>query len=266
MRFCSLLLLALALLTGCAQPDATPLLPTPITPEARATEIVLTQNAPPPGFDTVRFPAIDDHLRLLPGWRYEATLIFEGVFSDTPRPTRAEMHAEVWFNQVASARRVVAQTSGDLFGQPEPLETEAVRLGPDAFLVQDGVCLSNAGEDAAVAADLSAGSLLGGVRVARAQGQQATINDEKVWRYAFLPSDLILPTVDLSASNAALDGLNGELWVSPEHNAVVRFYLNFEVRNARLLGGDLPVTGTVLMRYDLYDVGVVPNLSVPFGC
>ena len=59
---------------------------------------------------------------------------------------------------------------------------------------------------------------------------------------------------------------SGELWFAPERNAVIRYYLNLELENVALLDSDAPVTGTLLLRYDLYDIGVLPNLSVPFGC
>jgi len=38
------------------------------------------------------------------------------------------------------------------------------------------------------------------------------------------------------------------------------------IENARLLSNDLPVTGQLLLQYDLYDIGNVPNITVPFGC
>ena len=48
--------------------------------------------------------------------------------------------------------------------------------------------------------------------------------------------------------------------------AVVRFYVNLDVENAFIFDRQLPVTGQVILRYDLYDIGVVPNITVPFGC
>ncbi|MCZ2094966.1 MAG: hypothetical protein LC121_01595 [Anaerolineae bacterium] len=38
------------------------------------------------------------------GRRYLVQLDFEGVFADTPHQARASARAEVWFNQLASAR------------------------------------------------------------------------------------------------------------------------------------------------------------------
>jgi len=240
-------------------------LPTPITPEARATELVLTRNAPPPGFEQVSFPSVDDNLTALPGWRYELMLSFNGVFAGTPRQTQATTRATVWYNQVASSRRIVLQSEGELLTQEAPINLEAVRLGQDAFLLRDGVCLVNATDEAAAAAQLGAGTLIGGVNTALPAARKATINSEEVWAYTLNFDQLNLPTVDFSDGGQVL-AMNGELWVAPAHNAVVRYYLTLEVENTRVFGSTLPLTGTVLIRYDLYDIGVAPNLSVPFGC
>lgn len=260
------IIIILVILSGCRNRGAgTDDLPTPITPDAYATAIVLTENAPPPGFEQISFPKIDDNLRQLSGWRYEMQMSFEGVFAGTPRQTQAETRATVWFNQVASARRVVLQTEGDLLGQAESIQLEAVRLGPDAFLLRDGVCLSNAEDDAEVAADIGAGTIIGGIKLALPAAQEAVINNQQVWRYGVNFDQLNLPNV-IFGDNARILALNSELWFAPEHDVVVRYYLTMEVEGANVLGSTLPVTGTVIIRYDLYDIGEVPNISVPFGC
>ncbi len=256
------LLVLLCVLAGC---NATELPPTVMSLEGRATEIVLTENAPPEGFSTVSFPQISANLTALAGWRYEAVMEFDGVFARTTRPARARTTAIVYYNQIASARRVVASIANDLQANAAPIEYEAVRLGPDAFLVRDGVCLSNAGEDAFTVADLSAGTLIGGVQAAETAAQIATINGEQVWRYNFALDDMLLPSIGLGDSSQILE-MRGELWIAPEHNAVVRYHANLEVENVFVFDSALPVTGTVILRYDLYNVGEVPNLSVPFGC
>lgn len=241
-------------------------LPTVAAPEAVATSLVLTRNAPPTGFDSVSFPTIDANLTRLSGWHYEMSFEFEGVFSRTPRTLAVSTNADVFYNQVSSQRRILANIDlTDLRESSPPRSYEAVRLGPDVFLVEDNRCISNSTSPAIeTAADLSAGSLLGGVQTATTAAQQAVINGEEVWRYDIQPDQLVLPSVDLS--DGRITGLSGELWVAPEHNAVVRYYLTLNVENASIFGSTLPVDGRVLLRYDLYDIGVVPNLSVPFGC
>lgn len=257
------LICLLLLLAGCRR-QADPL-PTLASVEGAATAVVLTENAPPAGYDAVAFPQIDDNLTALPGWHYTAIVQFDGVVARTTREISTRTQADVYYNQVASARRVVAEVRNDLQNQPEPIQYEAVQLGPDAFLVREGVCLSNAGDDAQTAANLSAGSLIGGVRQANTAAQKGVINSEAVWRYAFEADDLLLPSVTFNESSRLLE-MRGELWVAPEHNAVIRYHLNLEVENVVLFGASLPVTGTLIMRYDLYDVGTAANLSVPFGC
>lgn len=254
----------LTLLTACGT-RAPAALPTAIDIDSFATAVVLTENAPPPGFDLVAFPRIDDNLDNLPGWHYRTEVFFKGVFARTTRETSAHTVAEIWYEQVGNARRVVATIESDMQNQPDPITYEAVRLGPDTFLVRDGVCLSNAGDDADLIADLGAGNLVGGVNRAETAVQRARINGEAVWRYSFGPDSLLLPSIALGA-DSRYELVNGELWVAPDHNVVVRYYVTLEIENATLFGGPLPVTGTVNMRYDLYDVGTTPNISVPFGC
>ncbi len=259
-------LIPLLFLTACGTRVITPpSLPTVMPMEAAATALVLTENAPPAGFETVSFPTIDAGLPLLPGWRYEVALDFVGVFARTPRTVAAASIAEVSFNQVASARRVVATIDNDIQGQTDPIAYEAVRLGPDAFLVREGVCLSNAGEDAQIAADFSAGALVGGVQQAQTAAQKAVINGHEVWRYTFTTDDVVFAGVQLM-DNSRILALTGELWVSPTYNAVIRYYLTADVENVLLFDTALPVTGSLRIRYDVFDVGIVPNLNVPFGC
>lgn len=242
-------------------------LPTQASVDALATALPLTQNAPPTPYhsDVTAFGQIDNRLNELPGWRYVVEMEFSGVFARTPRETTATARAEIWFNQLASARRVQLNTSGELIGQNENTAYEAVRLGPDAFLVQEDTCLSNAGTDAEIAADLRAGDLVGGVRRAMPAGRRATINGEAVWLYSFAPEDLALPSVRLT-DEGRMTVESSELWIAPARNAVVRFWANISLENAVLLDRQLPVSGTLILRYDLFDVGTAVNITVPFGC
>jgi hypothetical protein len=93
---------------------------------------------------------------------------------------------------------------------------------------------------------------------------RATLNGEEAWQYRFESADLVLPSIRLDVDGTL--AANGEMWVAPEHNAVVRFYVNLDVENAFIFDRQLPVSGQVILRYDLYDIGVAPSLTVPFGC
>ena len=136
-------------------------IPTAASIDALATALPLTQNAPPTPFNLPQttFDFIDNHLNELAGWRYVVQLDFNGMFARTPRQASASAQAEVWFNQMGSARRITLNTTGELIGQAENTAYEAVRLGPDSFLVREGACLVGARGDAQTAADLRAGDL-----------------------------------------------------------------------------------------------------------
>ncbi len=271
MRVLILLLLVL-MLAACDQSPIQDIedVPTIASIEDMQTALPLTQNAPPPPYNlpVTAFTRIDNRLNELAGWRYVVTLEFSGVVARTPREVTASASAESWFNQLSRARRIVVSSSGDLFGETGGIDYEAVRLGDDAFLVQNGACSVNLGNEqgsAQAAADLGAGLLIGGVSRAVPAGRQATINGIQVYGYAFEPADLSLPAVRLSEGGTqTITGY--DLWIAPSANAVIRFYVNLSVENVILLDSQLPVTGQVIIRYDLYDVGTPYNISVPFGC
>jgi hypothetical protein len=159
---------------------------------------------------------------------------------------------------------VIFDTSGDLIGQDEDVAYEAVRLGPDSFLVQDNTCMSSGSDDAETAADLNAGGLVGGVTSAVPAGRRATINNEEAYLYSFEPESLNLPPVRLDGASLTVN--SQELWISPTRNAVVRFYMNLSVDNAVIFNSQLPVTGDLIVRYDASDFGTEFNITVPFGC
>lgn len=240
-------------------------LPTPASVDTLATDVFMTQNAPPEGYrGEVSFPQIDVDLNNLAGWRYIVQLEFNGVFARTPRETSANATAEVWFAQLGSARRVVVNTSGELIGRQENDDFEAVRLGPSAFLVRDNTCVVDI-PDARTAADLRAGALVGGVAHAVPTGHSATVNGQEAWQYSFETVDLNLPAIRFS-DNGYVEATGGELWVAPAVDAVVRFYVNLNVDNAIIFDRQLPVSGQVILRYDLYDIGTPANITTPFGC
>jgi hypothetical protein len=259
--------IAVALLAGCrSQRNATPVpVPTLASLDMLATAQPLTQNAPPPPFDSeqTRYVRIDDGLNQLAGARTVVQLEFDGTYTETGQQVSASAQAEITLDQLTSARRVVLTTEGSLIGQPDDTQFEAVRLGEDAYLVRDGVCAG--GADAQAAASLSAVNLLGGVLRAAPAGRQAVINGEQVYAYAVAPEDLSLPSVQVS-DGGRLQVDSAELWISPARGVVVRFYVNLTVENAIVFDRPSPVTGTVLLRYDAYDLDQANTISIPFGC
>lgn len=258
------LFFTLILLTVAACRPTNNVVPTVAEPDAIATGIVLTENAPPTGFETVSFPQVDANLGELAGWRYEMEFEFIGRFAGTSRDARALTRATVTYNQLASARRVIATVQQDLQGENAPILFEAARLGPDTFLLIDNQCV-NSPDDAALVADLSAGDLLGGISTATTAAKKQIINGENVWLYNFETDALRLANIGMTDASRILSVVQ-ELWVSPEHNAVVRYYVTVEAENISVFASTLPVSGTLIIRYDLYDIGIAPPINIPFGC
>jgi len=268
----SLLTLITFLLAACQQSAVEDIedIPTIAVIEDLATVFPLTQNAPPAPFnDTVTaFARVDNGLSDLAGWRYVVTLQFDGVFARTSRAIAGSARAEVWFNQLASARRITFATDGPLFEETGQVVYEAVRLARDAFLVRDSMCAQNlAGQagDAQTAADIGAGDLVGGVARAFPAGRRAVINGQDVYSYRFDDVDLVVPSVRLGDGSSQRI-ISYDLWIAPSAAAVTRLYVNLEVENVMLLDSQLPVSGQIIIRYDLHDVGTPSNISVPNGC
>jgi hypothetical protein len=266
------LLVLIVLLAACRERAIQDIedIPTLATLEDLATVLPLTQNAPPAPFnaDVTDFSRIDNNLTRLAGWRYVVTLEFDGVFARTPREIGGSARAEVWFNQLASARRITFATNGDLFGENGQLAYEAVRLGRDAFLIRDAACaqdLNGESGDAQTAADLGAGALIGGVARAYPAGRRATINGQDVYAYTFADADLSLPSITLG-DGGVRRVVSYDFWIAPSAAAVIRFYVNLDVENVTLLDSQLPVSGQVIIRYDLHDVGSAYNITIPNGC
>ncbi len=266
--------ITLMFLTACNR-DTTPI-PTRIPSiEALATSEFLTVIAPPEGLrDGVSLPRIDDNLVLLPNWRSEASFSFDGVFSGTPRTITAQTGIRTWYNQVGNRRRVLLDGSGELFGDDDFPVREGVRLGGEAYLLIDGVCYGAADGDAALLADLRIGDVLGGVRFAPVGGpiggEQRVLHGQTVWRYDVTLDAIDVPLLSLSETSA-ITAVQGELWVArvaPNQNVAVRYYVNLQVENVvlRLFDASLPLTGTLQLRYDLYDIGINPNITPPNGC
>ncbi|MBC8100063.1 MAG: hypothetical protein H7Y11_11520 [Armatimonadetes bacterium] len=243
-------------------------LPTTVSEDfnALATSSALTQNAPPPRYrEGVRLPQLDAGTDELTSWRAVLALEFDGVYAETGSRAYANTQAELQFTLLGNQRRVVLTADGNLLGQAAPVTTEGVRLGQDTFAVRDGVCTVTTGSPSAEIADVRAADVLGGVTFATPDGTKAVINGASVWRFGFTQADLALPNLQIGADGRVLDS-RGELWFAPDYAAAVRFYLTLDVENATVLGSTTPVIGTLIMRYDLYDIGIPQNISVPFGC
>lgn len=266
----TLLLLALMLIAGCTPRGRTlDDLPTPLADlNLAATAQVMTQNAPPPRFaNGISLPRLDAALDDVAHYRARVALDFDGVFAGTPRPARGHVEADISYTELGTLRRVVITTEGELLAAgSDPSQLEAVRIGAETYLVQDGLCRVTTGTDAASVADLGAGALIGGVREAVPTGEKQVINGEEVWRYAFLQDALDIAPAVQTRDGGRITYLGGELWFAPAHETAIRFYLTLDVDNVTVFGSQLPVTGQVVIRYDVSEVGVDPNISVPFGC
>jgi len=244
-------------------------LPTLSSVPMEQTAIVLTQAAPPPGFQgAVAYPVLDAKLKKLPAWRGSLLLTFDGVDATLKQPTAARITVDIFSDELRSARRVLFSASGPAFGVTQEREIEAVRLANDYYwaLKVPAACAIVTDDSARKrVADLTAGAFVGGVKRAVPTGARDQINGQAAWEYAFAPDDLDLTLIHTD-NVGKFSIAAGSLWVAPALDAVVRYTLTINVTDVRLLEGDLPVIGQLRIVYDLKEVGAAYNISVPFGC
>ncbi len=261
--------LFLILLVAC---DLTPPPPPTVSSLSMAqTAVIITQNAAPAGFDRVAFPVIDANLTNQPAWYASVAITFDGLFVDGGAKAMGTLDAQIYRNELTTARRVLFKASGTAFGVVGTSATtnergiEAVRLSNDYYQVMQNVCSKTDDVANRQIADLSPGVLLGGVTTAHSIGSRDTLNKFDAWEYGFAPDSVTVPIVH-PAANGTLTVAAGDLWVAPSVNAVVKFTLTVNVQNVTLLSGDRLVSGQLRETYMLNEAGTLYNISIPFGC
>jgi len=255
------------LITGCNFDLTPPPPPTVASVSMGQTAVVLTQNAPPPGFEkSVSYPEIDNGLNELPSWHYTVELDFDGVFTGTSDPATGSIQAEVFSNELTGDRRVLLQASGAAFGLSADRNVEGVRISNDYYLVDaNKVCtkINEPGTSRQVA-DLAAGKLIGGVKKGLPMGQRRTDNKIDVWEYSFSPDDVVPPTLQLG-TGGQINVVAGDLWVAPSAKGVWQYNVTFDADNI-MLQGARPLTGKVRASYQLLDTGSQISIAIPYGC
>ena len=256
------------LLAACKGGSNDVIVPTLADPQALQTAIVLTQNAPPPGFESAAFDPIDYNREKLPGVYFEVTVNFEGQYTATGEPAIGSMIIKVEENNLMRTRRVILQPvdtalSGNL------TEVEAVRFSNDFYIVDklSSICTKN-NDSAVQIASLNAANIVGGFTLALPTGRKDLINGYQSYQYGFARENLTVNIFSTAPSAVEING--GEVWILPDFGVVGRFGVAMTVHNAKILFGSEPVTGILRYEYNLYtiysDSSTVPNIAIPNGC
>lgn len=263
--FTGLLLAACDRILGEGEPIVIPT-EANVTYEDLQTALPYTQNAPPPGFESLSFSAIDDNLNNTVYSRLVINATFSGFYADTREAAPdASVQIEIWNDELNVRRHVRLNFIGDVFSGGSTY-LDVVRLANDYYMIDsNGVCITEP-EQVAPFATLTAGQLIGGVDFAQPSGRKDLINDVVAWQYGFDRQFINQPYLQLTESISALDYLTGEIWFSPENQVVVRYTIEMNVNRAILFFGERPVTGRLRYQYDVYDIGQPPNISIPNGC
>jgi len=259
------ILLSLIFVTACTP---TPVIPTQSNVPMAMTADFLTQNAPPPAYQTVQFAPIDRNLDQISNYHYMVSLIFDGVFADSGKSANGEISADVYANQIIGERRVILKLSGDSFGSASG-KVEGVRLGNDFYFVDRNSVCSKVTDNAnqRQTAELTAGSLIGGIRSASFTLTRQKFGDLDGWQYNFTPGSVSLPDIKRTQGDS-LDIASGELWVVPKLNAVWQYTLTLNVRNIimDIFQANRQLIGKVIVKYTMIETGQKYNIAIPFGC
>ena len=242
-------------------------MPTVASMEMVQTAVVLTQNAPPPGFSQVAFPQIDANLVKHPAWHSTIQLTFDGYLADTSEKAQGSLFADVYSDELTGNRRVLLKASGTAFGMDSIRDVEGVRLGTDYYLVDANKACTKIANPAAEkqVADLAATPLIGGVRKAQTAGHHKNDHNVDVWEYTFAPDSVVVPGIAQPGTNGSLDVVAGDLWIAPALNAVWEYTVTFDATNV-IVQGTHPLTGKLRADYQLVEADKQYNIAIPFGC
>ncbi len=192
------------------------------------------------------------------------SVTFDGVFTASQDKATGELDAQIFSDELTSGRRVLFNVTGTAFGVTDTRAVEAVRLSNDYYQVIQKNCTHPTDAANQKIADLTAGSLLGGVTHAAPTGQRDTFGKLPVWEYSFLPNAITAPLVHIGSGSLIV--ASGDSRVAPSVNAVSRFTFPINVQNVNLFQGDQNVTGQLREVYNLQEVGTLYNIAIPFGC
>lgn len=259
-------------IAGCTSPESDAPLPTVVDLTQLPTSRFLTENAPPAGWGTLALDPIERHLpEFHQGWTYTVRGSFEGMFDASGQPAEGQFEAVVQVNEIGKAQRVLLTAEGGAFLTNEVLlKLEGVRFSNEYYVVDiNGRCSQDEQSGPAIA-DLSAGQLIGGVRLVIPTGHRQEIEGIPAWQYTFAPTDARLPAIHRTPDSYV--ALAADLWIAPSLNAVLRYDITASVERVFILWADKEVSstvsGTLYLHYELSipELDVIPNISIPHGC
>jgi hypothetical protein len=267
-RFAIFLLGLIFLVTGCNSPQPLPTVANPSMVETAAME---TLNAPPPGMAQANLVPIEKDLSLIANWHYQVVLTFEGTYADTREEIRGVITADVYSNELAGERRVVLRSEGAFFGDKNTVRSvEGVRLGNQFYFVDSSSVCKDVTRDAERrrVAELTAGSLIGGVRDAEHTTTRQAINGVESLQYSFKPGGLDLTGNIKITQGGQVTVASGELWIAPQTRVVQRYgvTLNLSAIILDYFSADRQLNGRLQITYNLMEIGQTYNIAIPFGC
>ncbi len=241
--------------------------PTQADFESLGTSTVLTAQAPPANFSEINYAVIDDKLAQLPYSHTTIHVRFTGVYDDNGERAEGSMEYNAFTNNLSNSRIVQLKFEGDIFADTDGATLTAARISNSYFMITLNNDCVTAEEEVAVFANLRPGQLIGGVSNAGPTGRKDVADDVRVgveiYEYGFAPEAVVPPQIQTSAD---LDFLVGTVWVAPELQVVTQYIVEMNVQNATLFYGKRAVSGRLRYEYNVSEVDIEPNISIPNGC
>jgi len=260
----TLMLIVLLLLAACGgapkEPTAVPSEPesaTSTTTQATPTRPPEPPTAPQPQTEEYDFGQASD-LAGLDSYRVRTTMQWESI-KDGNKEMGSWDVMEEFVRQPPAQRFVWTGTGAGEVGT-ESGEWELIQIGKDSYMnTGSGWLAMTTGEEGIFGGNAFLSAPLGMVSANRGKlvERNAMVNGVSTDKYTFDES-----TLGASLGLGAIAKANGEVWISPQLNVVVKYVAHYEGKNLALGGGG---EGKMDVTFDLTDINQPIDIRAPEG-
>ena len=261
----TLMLVASLLLAACGggapkEPTVAPTEPvsaTSTTTQATPTRPQEQPTAPQPQTEEYDFGQASD-LAALDSYRVRSTMQWESII-DGKKEMGSWDVLEEFVRQPPAQRFVWTGTGAGEVGT-ESGEWELIQIGKDSYMdTGSGWLAMTAGEEGIFGSNAFLSAPLGMVSANRGKlvERNVMVNGVSTDKYVFDES-----TLGASLGLGAVARADGEVWISPQVNVVVKYMAHYEGKNLALGGGE---EGKMDVTFDLTDINQPIDIRAPEG-